>query len=239
MGQDLSAVHKHIDIWTIDLRRMADDAVLSADERTRAARLIMPDARRRFIAARAGLREILAQITGIDAAALTFGAGEHGKPHQTGIANAPHFNLAHSGDLALVAIADRPVGVDLEQVRPLANMAQMADMSFTDEERAALWSLDEPAQTAAFFRLWTRKEALMKAHGAGFRLAKMFSVPLAGEFEDPRTPSIPPVASLASVQIAGIWYQVQEIKIADDFAAAVAIETDSADNPLQIHHYSL
>jgi 4'-phosphopantetheinyl transferase len=211
MGHDLSAVHKNIDIWTIDLRRMADDAVLSDYERARAARLVMPDARRRFVAARAGLREILAQITGIDAAALAIATGQYGKPFLIGMADAPHFNLAHSGDLALVAVSDRPVGVDLEQVRPLANMAQMADMSFTDEERAVLWSLDEAARTAAFFRLWTRKEAVMKAHGAGFRLAKLFSVPDA-----------------ASVIVDQMPFAVRNLDIRAGFAAAVAVEMDSA-----------
>jgi 4'-phosphopantetheinyl transferase len=215
MGQDLSAVHKNLDIWTIDLTRGADGAALSADEQARAARLLMPDARRRFVASRARLREILAQITGIDAAALTFGTGEHGKPYLSGVDDAPQFNLAHSGDLALVAVSDRPVGVDLEQVRPLANMAQMADMSFTDEERAVLWSLDEAARTAAFFRLWTRKEAVMKAHGAGFRLAKTFSVPLAQ-------------TDAASVTLEQKAFSMRDLDIPDNFAAAVAVETDSA-----------
>ena len=209
-----------IQVWAIDLTRTTDDALLSDDERARAARLMMPDARRRFVAARIGLREILAQVTGVDAAGLTFSLGEHGKPYLVGISDAPSFNLAHSGELALVAVSGRPVGIDLEQVRPLANMAQMAEMSFTDEERAALWALDEPTRTAAFFRLWTRKEAVMKAHGAGFRLAKSFSVPLA--------------AIDASVPLEQKRFAVRDLDTTDGFAAAVAVETNSSDDHLQI-----
>ena len=216
-----------IHIWTIDLTGVADDAALSDDERARAARLLMPDARRRFVAARAGLREILAQATGTTAASLTFAIGEHGKPYLTGINDAPHFNLAHSGDLALVAVCDRPVGVDIEQVRPLTNMAQMAEMSFTDEERTALWPLDEPARTDAFFRLWTRKEAVMKAHGAGFRLAKSFSLPLA-------------LPDAASVLLEQKLFAVRDVESTDGFVAAVAVAIDSADTiDLRIHHHNL
>lgn len=215
-----------IQVWTIDLTRGADGAALSADEQARAARLVMPDAQRRFIAARAGLREILSRMTGIDAAALTFSVGKHGKPCLTGIADTPHFNLAHSGELALCAVADHPVGVDLERVRPLANMPQMAEMSFTDQERAALWSLDEPARIAAFFRLWTRKEAIMKAHGAGFRLAKSFTVPVA-------------LPDAASVLLEQEQFLVQDIKIAGGFIAAIAGRVDNPHDQLLITHFAL
>jgi 4'-phosphopantetheinyl transferase len=222
-----------IQVWTIDLTRVADDAALSADERTRAARLVMPDVRRRFVASRAGLREILARVTGVDAAALTFSAREYGKPYLTGVDDMPEFNLAHSGDVAIVAVSNGPVGVDAEQVRPLPNMAQMADMSFTDEERTALWALDEPARTDTFFRLWTRKEALMKAHGAGFRLAKTFSLPLSADVESAGTPY------MASVQVDQHMFAVQDIDLKVGFVAAVAVETDSSNDHLRIIRHTL
>jgi 4'-phosphopantetheinyl transferase len=223
-----------IQVWAINLTRAVDSVALSADERMRAARLVMPDARRRFIRARTGLREVLANVTGADAAALTFGISEQGKPSLTGMTNAPHFNLAHSGELALVAVSNRPIGVDAEQVRPLANMAQMAGMSFTDEERAALWTLDEAARTEAFFRLWTRKEAVMKAHGAGFRLSKAFSLPVdrANREETALYPALVP--------LDGKLFAVRDVDVATGFVAAVAVETNSADKTdLRIYPHNL
>lgn len=229
MGQALSGLHKTIDIqlWTIDLRRATDDAALSDDERARAARLVMPDARRRFVAARAGLREILSKYTRVEAAALTFSTGDYGKPALSGMTGAPLFNLAHSGDLALAAVSRAAVGVDLEQVRPLANRAQMADLSFTDEERAALWTLDEAAQVEAFFRLWTRKEAVMKAHGAGFRLAKNFSLLIRAE------DAVSPAQEM--VRLDGRLFSVREIAVAAGFVAAVAAEMDGPDVCLRVN----
>jgi len=169
-------------LWQCDLSAPVSHEVLSSDEHIRAARLIIPDKRRRFVAARVGLRLILGLATQCRPEALVFGYGAHGKPY---LVDAPwcEFNLAHSADVALVAVSQRPVGVDIEQSRPLSTLAQMAQIAFSAQEQTELDALPVEQRVSAFFRTWTRKEALMKAHGAGFKLAKTFSLPVSHNAE--------------------------------------------------------
>lgn len=199
-----------VTLWTVDLTREAGAASLSADERARAERLVIPAARRRFTTTRVRLREVLAGSTGIEPRALVFGAGEYGKPYLQDIPDAPHFSVSHSEDTALIALSQHPVGVDIERVRPLSALAQMADIAFTDAERTALWDQPDAARLTAFFRLWTRKEAVTKAHGAGFRLIKSFS--LTSNEEDGTW-----------MQLNGAGYTVRSVDCAAGFAAAVAV----------------
>ncbi len=87
---------------------------------------------------------------------------QHGKPRLVG--DGPAFSLTHAGDVVGVAVHDDPVGVDVEQVRPLTDLAAMAAHACSPAEAAATETATEPG---AFFRLWTRKEAVLKATGDG------------------------------------------------------------------------
>jgi 4'-phosphopantetheinyl transferase len=162
-----------IHLWQIDLQRSASEHTLSADEQERAARLKIPQARARFIAGRVALRQILAKYT---SQTLQFIYGEHGKPalFNSGL----HFNLAHSEDRALLALARHPIGVDLERIRPLKEMAYIVRTAFTEGEQERLATLPADQQESTFFRLWTCKEAAMKALGGGFRLAQEIEIAL-------------------------------------------------------------
>jgi 4'-phosphopantetheinyl transferase len=105
-----------VDIWQWRLDHGAIE-LLSADERARAGQFMFDRDRRRYIAARARLRIILARYVGQAPAALQFHYGPHGKPALDGIS----FNLSHSADLALLAVSrGTVVGVDIERVRPIA-----------------------------------------------------------------------------------------------------------------------
>lgn len=142
---------------------------LSSDERHRAARFRFERDRRRFLAARGALRDILAGYLGLDPGEVRFSYGPAGKP-----ALAPFlgFNLSHSGDLALCAVAaGREVGVDLERVHPVRRLERIAARFFPLGERAALDRLPKPEKTEAFLRLWTRAEALYKVAGGRRRFA--------------------------------------------------------------------
>lgn len=139
---------------------------LSARERERADRLAgRPDARRRFVAARGGLRELLADHLGVGARALAIVEGPHGKPELRG---GPFFSLSHSGDLALCAVsATRVVGVDVEELRPVPGAEEIAHRWFTPGEWSEFRSAPGGELERAFFRVWTRKEAYLKALGIG------------------------------------------------------------------------
>ncbi len=90
-----------------------------------------------------------------------------GKPR---VAGGPHFNLSHSGGLALIALcADAPVGVDLERVHALRNPSGLARRMCSERELA--WAGGQDDLNLALLRLWVRKEALAKAEGGGIATA--------------------------------------------------------------------
>jgi 4'-phosphopantetheinyl transferase len=145
-----------VHVWRVRLNR-AEASPPTAAEAAHAARLATPPLRRRYLRAHAALRDILGSVT---AAPLEFALREKGKPY---LASAPEirFNLAHSREVALVAVAlDVEVGVDVERVRPLREYAAIAQRYFPEGYTA-------PTSVREFFRHWTRFEALLKAHGAG------------------------------------------------------------------------
>jgi 4'-phosphopantetheinyl transferase len=116
---------------------------------------------------------ILARYMDEDPRQLRFWYGAHGKPVLGGASGAAMlgFNLSHSCDLALYAVAkDREVGVDLERIRRDFPCEEMADRFFSKRERDMLRTLPKPARTEAFFNYWTRKEAYVKARGGGLSL---------------------------------------------------------------------
>ncbi len=167
-------------VWQADLDRPAAEverlrALLSADERERASRFSSPVPQRRFIVARGFLRSVLGRYTGTTPQAVRFGYGAEGKPFlqsARGLAAdaPPSFNLAHCEELALLGVRRANgcrVGVDVERVRPFANLWQVADRFYSPAERARLRSLPAAEAAAAFFGYWTAKEAFLKAIGAG------------------------------------------------------------------------
>lgn len=97
--------------------------------------------------------------------------------------NAVAFNLSHAGGLALIAVGGSlPLGVDVEEQKPVPEMEGVAETHFADDERRALFALPEAEQLAAFYRIWTRKEAYVKATGIGIGpMLARFSVSLDAE----------------------------------------------------------
>ena len=132
-----------------------DASLLSHDERERAARLTRPEP---WIAARVALRTVLGERLGMAPSEVAFALGPHGKPELPG--SPVRFNLAHSGDRALIAVSDVEVGVDLERT---ARSSRAVERTLTEAERAALG----PDRHVELLRVWCRKEALAKAIGGG------------------------------------------------------------------------
>ena len=152
----------------------ADWDVLSDEERNRARRYFQERHRRRFVVAHAALRRILAGYTARPAHELEFRSGPQGKPSlaesRAGMRPGLEFNLSHSANLALVAVAwERPVGVDLEQWERDMNHLELAERFFSPSERASLRALAERRDDLVygFFAAWSRKEAYLKARGEG------------------------------------------------------------------------
>ena len=119
--------------------------------------------------ARCALRRILARYTGLAADALRIEADARGKP-RLAHPGAPAFNLSHTDGLALVAVARSPVGIDVERLRPLADAPGLARRFLAPAEATAVAAGGAAARDAAFLRVWTRKEAVLKASGHGLAL---------------------------------------------------------------------
>jgi 4'-phosphopantetheinyl transferase len=101
-----------------------------------------------------------------NAAELAFTYSSTGKPALQG--HNIHFSVSHSEGLAVYALsATGPVGVDVEKIRPVGEMQGIVDRYFPAQARAAFQSAPESERTEAFFRLWTRREAVLKAIGIG------------------------------------------------------------------------
>jgi 4'-phosphopantetheinyl transferase len=145
------------------------DEILDDQERSRAARFLAPDHRRRYVAAHAALRLVLGHYLDEDPRRLRFAQGTHGKPtlaHPS--AHDYRINLSHSAERALIAVARRrDVGVDIEVHRPEVDVYALAKYVLSPAERRAFAAVPAPDRRAAFFRAWTRKESFVKGIGEG------------------------------------------------------------------------
>jgi len=159
---------ERLDVACDALRESA--ALLSATERERARRLAFARDRRRFIVARARLRQLLATRLGVRPAAIELTSGPYGKPTLAlrFPASNLRFNAAHSSDLAVYAFArGREIGVDVEAIRTIPDADEISARFFSAREAAAYATLDVDSRPVAFVNCWTRKEAFLKAVGGG------------------------------------------------------------------------
>jgi 4'-phosphopantetheinyl transferase len=148
-------------------------AMLSLDEKSRANRFVFDSDRRRFIVARGILRELLSAYSGSSPADLRFCYGAQGKPAldpEDG-EQPVHFNLSHSRNQAVYGFAQgRNLGIDVELITPEFATDDIAQSYFSPTEYAELSDLPSELRREAFFLYWTRKEAYVKAHGAGLHI---------------------------------------------------------------------
>ena len=199
-------------------------SLLSADEHTRADRFKFAEHRQHFIVARGILRTLLGRYLTIAPKQLQFVYGSRGKPalaHDT-----VQFNLAHSQSWALYAIRrDRPIGIDLEHLRPVSDLTALAQRYFAAREYAALVALPVAQQPAAFLRYWTCKEAYLKATGSGLAQLKGLEIALF-----PHQPAC--LVSLPDGAALSQW-QLQELAPGDGLIGAIVTTSD----PWQATHW--
>ena len=176
-----------VQVWFARLDRSGDDdlararAILSADEIERAESYKFEHHRRRFVVARATLRELLSELLQRRAESIRFEYNAAGKPALCAESGSKlRFNLSHSKDLAMYAFAmNREVGVDVEAIDEKTASGKIAENFFSPREVAALRALPRENQAEGFFNCWTRKEACVKARGVGLaHVLKDFEVSL-------------------------------------------------------------
>lgn len=173
-----------VQVWRlrVDLDGRTREAALAigeavtAEEYARGARFRQEADRQRFLQGRLLLRTFLGHHLGISPRDVNFVTREFGKPEvhrpagggEATAAGALRFNLAHSGEWLLFGLArGRELGVDVEQHRTMRDAIDIARRFFAPPEVEALEALDPALHHDTFFRVWTRKEAIVKATGQG------------------------------------------------------------------------
>lgn len=154
---------------------------LPDEERRRYAQFDLEDRRREFLWSRLLVRCVLASLLGKDTQDLNFGYQDNGKPFLKN--SEVQFNLSHTEGLIACSVARRRLGIDVEKVARGEEAERrsnlLAERYFTATERKFLLSQDRASRSAGFFRLFTMKEARIKASGEGLSLPLAdFSVPL-------------------------------------------------------------
>src|SRR6266704_5239874 len=169
-----------LDVNPAVLRQL--DAALTRDERSQAARFFFPRDRNRFIAARAVLRGLLGRYLDLGPCDFELRYGPYRKPYLGPKEGAfpIRFKLSHSAGMAVFAFTyGREAGVDLEPIRTDFARDEIAEAHFSARELAELRALPPPLRAEGFFLCWTRKEAYVKAQGAGLQIPlTSFSVSL-------------------------------------------------------------
>jgi 4'-phosphopantetheinyl transferase len=164
-----------VHLWAWPLEPAAEDMSAHIDILDRAETRRMhsfhfaPD-RERYAIAHANLRRILGGYLNQPAGEISFHANRFGKPELAGEASSLNFSLSHSQNIAVLAVAHGlPVGVDVEEVRPIE--PEVAATHFSASELSDLNGLQGDAWLSGFYRCWTRKEAILKAEGVGLHRA--------------------------------------------------------------------
>ena len=164
-----------VDTYCVDVDTPEIDAdrygtVLSVEERSRAGQFRFERDRRRYVARRGILRELIGSYLDCDPASVAFVHNAFGKPAI--VRSDLRFNLSHSHGMALYAFCRHAeVGCDIERRDPKFAAEQIPERFFSRDEVRALRSLPLNEQTEAFFNCWTRKEAYIKAVGHGLSIA--------------------------------------------------------------------
>jgi 4'-phosphopantetheinyl transferase len=148
----------------------ASQALLSDEECHRASRFAFDRDRRRFVVARARLRQLLAARLKVRPESVELVIGTHGKPSLARRAGDPdiRFNVSHCEDIAVYAFAHGcEIGIDVEMVRAMRDADVVAARFFSRRENEAYVALEARDRPLGFFNCWTRKEAFVKAVGDG------------------------------------------------------------------------
>lgn len=216
-----SAAPESLALWLVNLTEypwQSRTSWLSTTEIKRAERFIAAEHQHRYLAAHCALRDLLSRQLHTSPELLSFTVGSNGKPRLLASPHGPrqrtHFNLSHSANLALLGISSEfDIGVDIEVHDQLAYLPQLVTTHLTEKEQFELTSLPPENHASAFLRVWTRKEACLKAVGCGLAVEpRSIHVGIGPSQLDTRVANDGQVTSL----------EVQSLNISLDAFAAVA-----------------
>jgi 4'-phosphopantetheinyl transferase len=212
-----------VHVWKLGHEETATDldcyiCLLSSDEKGRASRFHFQHLAENFITDHGRLRLILGAYTQSCPETLVFAVNQFGKPQLAFPDCSLRFNLSHTTGLTLLAVClDAELGIDVEAVRPIDDWREIARSHFSAQENDALHATTESDQQNAFFRCWTRKEALIKACGQGLSLPlDTFTVSLSPE-------QFPPLLWCAWDQQEVSRWALVSLGLGSEFVGALAI----------------
>ena len=162
---------RNVTVWQVDLdacrkHNPAHRHLLSSDELRRANGFHLDAHREWFIACRAALRLILGARLATHPDLVCFRYGTSGKPEIESGATDIRFNVTHTRGRALIAVAGSfDIGIDIERDVPVPDWSRLSALVFSDDEKRELAEAADKSE--AFLRVWTRKEAVLKALGIG------------------------------------------------------------------------
>jgi len=218
-----------IQLWNIDINPASHDAdglfsLLADCELERAGNFRFEEHRHRWVAGRAMLRMILSGVTQQSPESVVFEYNDHAKPrlHYLSGNETVHFNLTHSGDVALLAVTSAgPVGIDVEQVKRLPNIDAVVDRFFSPAERRAFKTVSGDAdRLQAFYACWTRKEAYLKALGCGMsQPTDTFDVAFLADTE-------PKIVAIDGEQSAARHWLLFDLDVSPGYVGALAIRSE-------------
>lgn len=216
---DLRIYPGEVHLWRISLNRTGEYLkgpanLISEDEIQRAGEFYFDRDSRRYIISRGSLRKVLSFYLEEDPQTLRFHRTVYGKPFLAAPlkGRSIQFNISHSGDAALIAVADdRRVGVDIERVREIAldRMEAIIENFFSHSELLFLNSSTGNERVKNFFTLWTRKEAVIKAQGKGIAAVKIM-------FKSKDT--------IETFEGANVQWFLKDLKPFTGYAGAVCVE---------------
>jgi 4'-phosphopantetheinyl transferase len=210
-----------VHIWTMPTHAAEPvvaelERVLSKDELERASRFRFPHLTGAYVITHGVLRLLLARYLDHDPAGISFEYGVRGKPAVSKNRQLD-FNLTHSEGLAAVAVtAECALGLDLEHLRPIPDIEEIAGRYFCPEEAAEILSLAPGEREQAFFRCWTRKEAYVKAVGDGL-FCPLDSFQVTTQADKPAR-----IVHIARDRVAAGRWTLHDLSLAPDYIAALA-----------------
>ncbi|MEJ2653676.1 MAG: 4'-phosphopantetheinyl transferase superfamily protein [Gammaproteobacteria bacterium] len=203
--------------------------LLAEDERTKAERFHFARHQRRYILSRAALRILLGRYLGCPPRDIDFNYDTHGKPRLAGLYQRTRFNVSHTEDIMLAAfVLDREIGIDIESINHDIDCMALGRRCFSTLENQTLQSLPEHEHVDAFFRIWSRKEAYIKARGEGMsHPLQAFSVSV-----DKHAPRL--LEHLDDDRETDRW-TIIDLEVAKNYRAALVVERP----PGQLHYFRL
>jgi len=196
------------------------ESLLSTDEKLRLNKISLETRRQQFIITRAVTRKVLADTIQISHNEIDFTFNEHGKPYCSNPDNVIYFNISHSNNFGIIALnIDHETGIDIQHQRPKQHILKLAKRFFANEEIQLLEQSNDNLLSDIFYRIWARKEALLKSTGSGLAHGLSQYTVVRDKFKSDH----------CRIDIANRTYYISDIPAPDQYSAALATHNCNPD----------